>query len=414
MIKRNEELEIGNLSASEIIEEHGTPLFVYDKQKIIDQFRRLDDAFSSLYNNFSISYAVKANHNPDVVETLLEEGANLDTASRSELLLADKMGVDPDNILYTAPYNKEEEIHYAVEQGVTINLDSVSLLEKMDEVPEELSFRVDPGIGKGDFDLVFAGGTKFGVPEERVVEAYKKAKEMGVERFGLHMMTGSNVRDPEYFGEITDKLMKIAGEVSERLDIEFEFIDIGGGLGIPYRPEEEELNVDETAKNAVKAFKEGIEKYDLGHPELKIEPGRFLVAESGVLLTQVTGVKEKEKTFVGCDTGMHQMIRPMLYNAHHEILLANDLERPNESEKDIVGCVCENDYLARDRPFPNVESGDLLAIMNSGAYGFVMASNWNSRPLPAEIMVEDGEARIIRERQDLEDVFHGTNLGEIE
>lgn len=405
-----EKMEINGVSAEEIGGEYGTPLFVYNADKIREQYRKLQEAFGSRYGDFQINYAVKANFNPEIARLLVEEGAGLDCASKAEIKLAEEIGAE--HVMYTAPYNREDELEYALEHDAFVNLDSIFLLEKIDEMPEEICFRIDPGIGSGDHGLVFGGGdTKFGVPEERAVEAYRKAKERGAERFGIHMMTGSNIRDPEYFGQITGKLLEIAGEISEELDIEFEFVDIGGGLGIPSKPQEEELDVDAAAGNIVNALEEGINIYDTGEPELRIEPGRFLVGEAGYLLTEVTGVKNKQdETFVGTDTGMHQLIRPMLYDAHHEIEPVTSTRSENKSEKDIVGCVCENDYLAQNYQLPEVEQGDILAIENVGAYGFVMSSNWNSRPLPAEVLVESNKSELIRERQEKEAIFHGTSL----
>jgi len=405
-----EKLEIGGIKADELAEKFETPLYVYDAEKIREQYRKLENAFKSQYDNFQINYAVKANSNPAIAEILVDEGAGLDCASQAELQLAEYLDVGSEDKLYTAPFNRKEDLEFAVEQEATVNLDSVELLEKLSEMPERIAFRIDPGIGRGDFGLVLGGGSKFGISKEEAVKGYRKAKENGVERFGVHMMTGSNVTDPEYFGEITERLLRIAGEIAEEVEIEFEFIDIGGGLGIPYRPEDEELDVEAAAENTVTAFREGLEKHEVGEPELWVEPGRFLVAESGVLLTQVTGVKQKDKAYIGTDTGMHQMIRPMLYDAYHEIKLASDLNREVTGEKDVVGCVCENDFLARDRKLPDIETGELLAVMNAGAYGFVMASNWNSRPLPQEILVEDSESEVIREKQDRQEVFHGTEI----
>ena len=406
-----DELEIGGIEAEEIAESFDTPVFVYDAEKIRKQYRMLDEVFSSRYDDFRINFAVKSNFNPEIARVLVEEGAGLDCAAKSEILLAKKIGAD--EIMYTAPYNREDEIEYAIQHGATVNLDSIFLLEKIDEMPEQICFRIDPGMGEGDHGLVFGGGdTKFGIPEERAVEAYRKAKERGVERFGIHMMTGSNVRDPEYFGQVTEKLLEIAGRIAEELDIEFEFVDIGGGFGVPYRPDQEKLDVEEAAENVTERFTDGLEKYDIGSPKLMIEPGRFLVAQSGHLLSRVTGVKEKGGTeFVGIDTGMHHNLRPMLLDAYHEILPAKDPERPADGEKDVVGPVCSSvDVMAEDRALPEMEEGDILSIEDVGAYGFTMASHWNSRPLPAEILVEDGEAEVIREREGIRDVFHGTEL----
>jgi len=279
-------------------------------------------------------------------------------------------------------------------------------------VPESICFRIDPEV-EGDQQLMFAGGdAKFGIAEEKAVEAYRQAKNKGVKKFGIHMMTGSNVRDPDYFAQITERLLETASEISNELDIEFEFVDIGGGLGIPYKPEEEKLDVEETAEKVVEKFTEGIQQYDIGEPELRIEPGRFLVAESGHLISKVTGVKNKDTEYVGLDTGMHHILRPSLLDSRHEIKKVNRNEEKIE-ERTVVGPVCSSiDVIAEKRELPELEEQDLVSIENTGAYGFVMASHWNSRPLPPEIMVEDNKVKKIREAETKKSIFHGTRLDE--
>lgn len=411
MIERKEKLFVNNFSAEEITEKYGTPLYVYDRETIEKQYEKLEEGFSKRYSNFSVSYAVKANPNPSIAEVLVEKGAGLDCASMAEIDLALKLDVPSEKIIYTAPFNTEEELDYAASKDVTVNLDAVYLIDKMSETPERVSFRIDPGIGKGDFGLVLGGGSKFGISEEEAIKGYKKAKEKGVERFGIHMMTGSGILDPDYFGEAAAKLLEIAGKIKEETGIEFEFIDIGGGLGIPYKPEEKELDIEETAEKTVEKFKKGLDKHGLESPELRIEPGRYLVAQSGILLSKVVGVKQKQKEFIGIDTGMNHFIRPMLYDAYHEVLVANDLERETGSKKDVVGQVCENtDVLAEDRELPELIEDDLIAVMDVGAYGFAMASNWNTRPKPPEVLVDGSELKMIREGQKRKDVFHGTEL----
>ena len=401
-------MEIEGLNARELEEQFGTPLYVYEPEKIRERYRELENEFGSRVENFKINYAVKSNFNPSVAEILVEEGAGLDCASKAEIKLANKLNAD--EIMYTAPYNRKDELEYAIENDAFVNLDSLFLLDKLDKVPKKICFRIDPGIGEGDFGLVFAGDdTKFGIPEDEAVEAYKKALEKGVEKFGIHMMTGSNIRDPDYFAEITEKLLEIAGKISDELGIKFEFVDIGGGLGIPYKPDQESLDIQETSEKVSEKFNEGIEKLDIGKPELRIEPGRFLVAESGHLLSKVTGIKEKEgTTFVGLDTGMHQNLRPSLLDAYHEIKVPRKGEK---TCKTVVGPVCSSiDVIAEERKLPELKRGDIVSIEDVGAYGFVMASHWNSRPLPAEVLIEDGEAKLIREREEIDDIFHGTKL----
>jgi len=399
-----EELQIGKVNTSELVENHGTPLYLYDGGRIRDQYRELEKAFDSNFESSSINYAVKANPNPSVLSLLSEEGCGLDCASLAEMKMALRFN-EAENIIYTAPFPPQEELEFAARNGVTVNFNSIEAFERAKELPERISFRIDPGIGEGNFGLDFGGGSKFGVNEENSLEAYRKAKQAGIERFGIHMMTGSGILDPEYFGKVTLKLGEIAENISEELGIEFEFIDVGGGLGVPYRPGQEELDVEEVAGNV----SEALEEYEIGNPEVMMEPGRYIIAQSGTLIAEVQDVRRKGKTYVGLNSGMHHFLRPMLYDAFHEIEAVNPSDE--EITADIVGLVCENtDKFAEDREISRVERGDLVAIRDVGAYGFAMASNWNTRPLPPEIMVEDGNTEIIRKSQEWPDVFHGTGF----
>ena len=402
--------EIQELDLNQIAEDYDTPVFIYEKNKIVSQYQRLEKAFSDQMDNFSIHYAVKANFNPSIVRTLVDQGAGMDCAAGPELELARELEIDFDHVIYTAPYNRKEEIERASELGATVNLDGEYLLDKLDEAPENVCVRIDPGIGRGEGGLVFAGGdSQFGVHQEQAIETFRRAREMGAEKFGIHMMTGSNVRDEEYFGEITARLLEIADNIAQELGVEFEFVDIGGGLGVPYHPSEEHLDVEKVAENVSREFQEGVENFDIGDPELRMEPGRFMVAEAGYLLTKVTGVKEKgDRRFVGVDTGMHHIIRPMLLDAYHPIKTLEDRE---EMVQTVVGPVCSStDIIAEKRMMPEMLQGDLVLLENAGAYGFSMASHWNTRPLPAELMVTENGVELIREAENWQDVFHGTFL----
>jgi diaminopimelate decarboxylase len=397
------EYSINNVDISELAESYDTPLYVYDAEMIRAQYQNLDSSFRDFFDNYGVNYAVKANPNPEVLSILAEEGAGFDCASLAEMKLALEH-VEPSNIIYTAPFPPQEELNFAAEKGITVNFNSIKAFERAEELPERISFRIDPGIGQGDFGLELGGGSKFGVEEQNAVEAYRKAKQAGVERFGIHMMTGSGVLDAEYFEKVTRKLAEIAERISKELDIEFEFIDVGGGLGIPYKPEDTEIDTDKVAEN----IKDAISDYDLGNPEVMMEPGRYLVAESGTLVAKVQDILEKQdKTYIGLGTGMHHFLRPMLYDAYHEIKAVNPSEETITA--DIVGLVCENtDTFAEDREISKVDRGDLIVIQDVGAYGFAMASNWNTRPLPPEVMIDTGESRVIRKGQEWQDVFHGT------
>lgn len=403
MNEKTEGLKIGGVGAEKLTEEFGTPLYVYNFEKIREQYRRLSEAFEENFDQSGINYAVKANPNPSILSVLSEEDARFDCASLAEMKAALEFN-DPEDIIYTAPFPPQEELEFAAEKDITVNFNSIEAFRRAEQLPERISFRIDPGIGEGSFGLKLGGGSKFGIEEENALEAYREAKEAGVERFGIHMMTGSGVLNPEYFGKVTRKLGEIAENISEELGIEFEFIDLGGGLGVPYRPEQAELDIEKTAEN----IREALDHFDF-EAEIMMEPGRFLVAESGTLIANVQGVLEKNKTYVGLDTGMHQFLRPMLYDAYHEIEAVNSSEE--SFTVDIVGLVCENtDKLAEDREISKVERDDLLAVRDVGAYGFAMASNWNTRPKPPEVKIEDGHPEVIREGQQWRDVFHGTEF----
>jgi diaminopimelate decarboxylase len=408
MIERNNELAIGGVPAGELAAAYETPVYVYDAATIRDRYNTVVDAFDSHVDDFHLHYAVKANSNPAVLDLLHAEGAGFDCSSPAEIRAAREVGAAPEDILYTSAYTREDELAYAIDEGVAVNLDGPYLLDNGPAAPDALSFRVNPGIGDGDHGLVFAGeDAKFGTDEASIVDAYREAQEQyDIDSFGIHMMTGSNNRDPAYFEQVTETLLDIAADVSAETGIAFDFVDIGGGLGIPYEPDDEPLDIMETADRVTTAFEEGKEGYDIGEPELWMEPGRYLVGEAGVLLSRVTGVKESGKMFIGVDTGYHHMSRPMLLDAYHEIVVANDLAREPTGEKDVVGPICSNvDVLAEDRSLPDVERGDLLGVMNTGAYGYVMASNFNTRGRPPEVLIDAGEPALVRERESWTDIF---------
>lgn len=402
-------LYIGGASALELAKAYDTPLYVYDENRIRENFRSLYNAFSSNYRKFRLYYAIKANNNPALLRILKSEGAGVDVSGPAEIYLAKKAGFSNDNMLYSGVYHRNEELKYALDNKIPINLEDVSQIDRLFKFgkPKFLSFRINPGIGSGKFKgLVFAGpDAKFGIIERDVIKAYEKAKSYGVKSFGIHMMTGSCVLNEDYFVEITEKLMDIAGKAAQKLNISFEFVDIGGGFGVPYQPDEKELDIGSVGKKVCQKFKEKIEQYSLGEPFLLIEPGRYLVCDASILLTRVHSIKDAHKKFVGVDAGMNTLIRPMLYNAYHEILVANRLDAEPAEKVNIVGPICENtDQLAKDRTMPKIEEGDLLAILNAGAYGFGMSSQYNNRPRAAEVLVANGKHELIRKREGFDDL----------
>ncbi|MEM4727029.1 MAG: diaminopimelate decarboxylase, partial [Candidatus Bathyarchaeia archaeon] len=266
-------------------------------------------------------------------------------------------------------------------------------------------------IGAGHHEHVVTAGeaSKFGVWEGEAMEAYKEAKEGGVEKFGIHMHIGSGIMSVEPYIRASERLLKVAKEVHEGLGVEFEFIDLGGGLGIPYRPDEDELDLEKFTKRLMSFISQGIKIHHLGEPEIWMEPGRFLVAEAGVLLTKVNTLKSTpSKRYAEVDAGFNTIMRPTLYGSYHHIIAAGKLDEPPMEEYDIVGPICESgDILARSRHLPKLAEGDLLAILCAGAYGYSMSSQYNSRPRPAEVLVRRGEYKLIRRRERLEDLLRG-------
>ncbi len=409
---RNGILHVDGCSVEELADVFGTPLYVYSRNRLVSNYRRLVNAYRRHYPKFQVYYAVKANNNPAVVKVLADEGAGADASCLSEILIAQRAGIPVDKILYSGVYNHTRDLHYAVDNGFRLNLEDISQIERLVTVPKALCFRINPGVGLGGAEgLVFAGpDAKFGIPDRDIEQAYRMAQQLGVERFGIHMMTGSNILSPDYFEAIVAKLLDIAGPISQRLGIRFDFIDIGGSLGVPYRPEQDELDIDDVARRVTNKLREKLDLYDMGEPDLIHEPGRYLVCDAGILLTRVTSIKKGYKKFIGLDAGMNTLLRPALYGAYHHILYANQLNALPDDQVNFVGQICENsDIFAKDLPFSSqLTVDDLLGLLNVGAYGFCMSSQYNSQPRAAEVMVDSGKATLIRERETFDDLVKGT------
>jgi len=405
-------LDIGGADACDIAEEFGTPTYVIDEARIRDNYNRFFTAFSKYYPDFKVFYACKANTNLAVMKILESEGCCIDAVSPGEVYTAKKLGFDGKRILFTGNNITNDELKFVHDEGAVLNIDSVSALKRLAKIvdPEglEISFRVNPMVGAGHHDHCITGGvmSKFGIMDSEAVEVYEMAKELGFNPIGMHSHIGSGILDPEPFKLAIESTMDIAGKVHEEAGIDFEFVDFGGGVGIPYTPEEKILDLDKFAEVNVSLFKEKIEQYGMSEPTMYLEPGRYLVGDASVLLVTVNSVKQSYRKFIGVDAGFHTLLRPAMYDSYHHIVDASKMDAPNTQEVDIAGNVCESgDLFARDRPMPDVCEGDILAILNAGAYGFTMASNYNSRPLASEILVTNGECVEVRKRQSFEDLY---------
>jgi diaminopimelate decarboxylase len=415
---RNGELYIDSVSTVELAKKYDTPLYVISEKRIRENYNRLRKSLTSNYPKVRIHYAAKANSNLSVLKILEKAGAFLDVVSPGEVSMALASGFSPDRILFTGTSVRTDELEFLVNSNVTVNIDSLSQLDRLLKlsVPKILSVRVNPEVGAGLHSHVITAGrqSKFGLWEANAMQAYEISKNAGVERFGIQMHIGSGILDSNPFVQALEKLLNIAEKVHERLGIVFEFVDMGGGLGVPYKPEDKELDLEDFSEKVLSLFKSRIKKDGLGEPFFCVEPGRYLVADTSILLTAVNTVKTTPfKQFIGVDAGLNTLIRPTMYGSYHHILVANKLNAPEEATCDVVGPICESgDALAKDRRLPLIKERDLLAVLNAGAYGFAMSSQYNARPRAAEVLVKHGKVMLVREREQLNDLMKGQRMAE--
>ncbi len=410
---RNGQLFIDGVSAQTLVEKFDTPLYVISERRIRNNYQRLKAALTRNYSKFKIYYAMKANSNLAVLKVLESEGVCVDAVSPGEVFMALTSGFTPERILFTGTSVRNDELKFLSDSNVIINVDSQSQLIRLLKinVPKTLSVRINPEIGAGHHEHCITAGkeSKFGVWEQDAVKAYTTAKEAGVEKFGIHMHIGSGILDSKPYLDALERLLAVAKKVHDQAKVNFEFIDIGGGLGVPYGPEDKPLDLQAYSDKVLSAFKAKMSQYDLGEPTLHIEPGRYLVADASILLTAVNTLKVTPyRKFVGVDAGFNTLIRPAMYGSYHHIIVANKLVATEEEKYDVAGPICESgDLLAKDRCLPRIEEGDLLAVLNAGAYGFSMSSQYNARPRAAEVLVKEGKYKLVREREQLDDLMQG-------
>lgn len=410
---KNNRLLVGRVEARELAEKFGTPLYVMNEARMRENYRRLHGALAGEYGKIRIHYAMKANSNLNVLKILNSEGAYIDAVSVNEAVAAMEAGFAKEKILFTGTNVTEGELKALAENGIRINIDSHSAFERLAGIarPKFISFRINPEIGAGHHSHVITGGrdSKFGIWEADAVEAYGKAKKAGVKEFGIHMHIGSNILHVADFAVALARFMDIAGKIAKEAGIKFEFIDIGGGLGVPYKPEQNELDLERYIKEIIGLFRKKLAEHDLGEPHFCIEPGRYLVADAVVLLTRVNTLKKTpHRNFAGVDAGFNILIRPAMYDSYHHILVDGKLDGREGDVYDVVGPVCETgDFIAKGRKLPKLDEGDLLAVLTAGAYGYSMSSNYNLRARAAEVLVNKGKYELVREHDSLEKILSG-------
>jgi len=417
---RKGNLYFDGVSTVDLAKTYDTPLYVISEKRIQDNYNRLYGALVNNYKYVRIYYAAKANTNLNVLRILQSQGAYLDTVSPGEVFLALSSGFTPDRILFTGTNVRNDELKMLSDANITINVDSQSEMDRLLKisVPQILSVRVNPEVGAGHHDHCITAGpeSKFGLWEEEVIQAYAIAQRARVERFGIHMHIGSGILEFEPYIQAVEKLLSIAKRVHKEVGIDFEFIDIGGGFGVPYKPTEKEFDVQEFSNKIVNLFKNKTKDYGLGKPFLFVEPGRYLVADACILLTTVNTVKvTPSRKFAGVDAGFNTLLRPAMYGSYHPILVANNLTAASTETYDIAGPICESgDLLAKDHSVPDINEGDLLAVLNAGAYGYSMSSQYNSRPRAAEVLIRGGKPLLVREREQLKDLVANQKMqGEV-
>lgn len=391
----------------QVIEHFGTPFHIYDEAGIRATGQRLKAAFAGI-ETFREYYAVKALPNPRILEIIGSMGFGFDCSSVSELHLSRRVGGRGDDIMFTSNNTSHDEfIEAAADGGCILNLDDITLIAKAPVMPELICFRYNPGPRRVGNDII--GNpieAKYGVSHEQIVEAYRLARECGARRFGLHTMLASNELNHRYMVQTARMLLDLIEEISRELAITFEFVNIGGGLGIPYLPDGEELQIETMGREITADFARFKERNGYA-PALFMESGRYMTGPHGALVVTAINRKEIYRTYVGVDACMNALMRPALYGAYHHIEVLGKNQDGETEVVDVVGSLCENnDKFAVQRPLPPIKDGDILLIHDTGAHGHAMGFNYNGTLRPQELLLRtNGRVDLIRRRERLEDYF---------
>lgn len=391
----------------EIAAQFGTPFHIYDEDGIRRTGQRLNSAFARM-GGFREYFAVKALPNPRIMQIMRKMGFGFDCSSIAELMLARQLGARGEDLMFTSNNTSEAEFQEAsADEGCLLNLDDITLVPKVPRMPETVCFRYNPGPRRSGNSII--GNpveSKYGVAHHQVLDAYRSAMARGARRFGLHTMLASNELNHSYMVQTAKMLLDIARWVTSELNLRFEFINIGGGLGIPYRPEDRPFNLEAMADEICGLFREF--NADQGYmPRLYMESGRYMTGPHGVLVVTAINRKDIYRTYIGVDASMSALMRPAMYGAYHHIDVVGKSAGGEAIPVDVVGSLCENnDKFAVQRPLPRIEQGDLLVIHDTGAHGHAMGFNYNGKLRPKELLLRcDGKVELIRRAETLDDYF---------
>jgi diaminopimelate decarboxylase len=394
----------------EITKKYPTPFYIYDEKGIKDYADYFVSNFS-WNNGFKEYFAVKALPNPYIMKILHQKGFGADCSSMAELLLAEKVGMRGDEIMFTSNDTPAGEYQKAIDLGAIINLDDIThidYIEKHVGIPDLVCFRYNPGALKGGNAIIGnPEESKYGFTREQLFEGYKKLKAKGVKRFGIHTMVASNELDADYFIETADIIFDTIVDINKELGIRFEFANLGGGIGIPYKREHKPVDMKKVSDGIKELYEKYIEANNLSPLKIFFESGRAITGPFGYLVARVLHMKETYKKYVGLDASMHNLMRPAIYKAYHHITIPGKEDQPHDKLYDVTGSLCENnDKFAINRLLPKVDVGDLVVIHDTGAHGHSMGFNYNGKLRSAELLLrENGEVEQIRRAETYDDYF---------
>lgn len=396
----------------EITKTYPTPFHIYDEKGIRENVKALKEAFSwnKGYKEF---FAVKATPNPYLIDILREYGCGTDCSSKTELMLSEAMGCQPGDIMFSSNETPASEYVYADKIGAIINLDDITHIEFLEKtlgkLPETLSLRYNPGgVFKISTDIMDnPGDAKYGLTTPQLFEAYKTLKEKGVKKFGIHAFLASNTVTNEYYPTLARTLFETVVKIKEDCGVELSFINLSGGIGIPYRPDQEPNDIRIIGQKVKEVYDEVLVPAGLGEVAIYTELGRFMMGPYGHLVTTAIHEKHTHKEYIGCDACAVNLMRPAMYGAYHHITIAGKEDAVCDHKYDVVGSLCENnDKFAIDRMLPEIEIGDYVVIHDTGAHGFAMGYNYNGKLKSAELLLkEDGSVQLIRRAETPKDYF---------